>query len=182
MTKKEFMVLVSALKTYYPRENVLPTKESLALWYDALSDLDIETATAALKLHVQRDKFPPAVSDIRMCAVEIVEAVKGENLTWAEAWSDVCDRVAKYGVYREKEALDEMDERTKAAIRVVGWRNLCMSEDLYVERANFRMAFEALAEKKKTEKLIELAIPDGLVQKLAEKFKLKALEGGIENE
>ena len=33
MTKKEFAIFAAALKTYYPREQLLPNSEAMELWF-----------------------------------------------------------------------------------------------------------------------------------------------------
>ena len=70
MTLDEFAILADAIKTYYPRDNMLPTKESMSLWYDALKDLDYKLAEQGLKKYVMSNKFPPAISDIRECSLD----------------------------------------------------------------------------------------------------------------
>ena len=39
MTFKEFGYIADAIKTYFPRDNVLPTEHAMSLWYDGLKDL-----------------------------------------------------------------------------------------------------------------------------------------------
>lgn len=65
MTQKEFMVIAAAIKTYYPKENILPTKEAVSLWYDCLNDLEFAKAQAALKNYTKSNSYPPAIADIR---------------------------------------------------------------------------------------------------------------------
>lgn len=100
MTLKEFAILADAIKTYYPKDNMLPTKESMALWYDALKDLDYRSANLGLKKYVMSNKFPPAISDIRECALDFE---RPKELSEMEAWSLV-SRAMKNGYYgSEKE-------------------------------------------------------------------------------
>ena len=40
MNREEFAALAMAIRTYYPRENLMPNDEALNLWYEALQDLD----------------------------------------------------------------------------------------------------------------------------------------------
>ena len=59
-----------------------------------------------------------------------------------------------YGSYRLQEALDSMDDLTRKAVKRLGFKELCMSENIAVDRANFRMVFEQLANREyETEKL-----------------------------
>lgn len=65
MQKNEFLNLAAAIKTYYPKDNILPTKESMELWYDLLSDLDYKMAQNAMKNYVKKNQYPPTIADLR---------------------------------------------------------------------------------------------------------------------
>ena len=69
MTATEFAQLAAAIKTYYPRDNVLPTDRAMELWFDALKDLEYRNAVAGLKKYVESHKYPPTISDIREYAM-----------------------------------------------------------------------------------------------------------------
>lgn len=99
MTATEFANLTAAIKTYYPRDNVLPTDKAMELWFDALKDLDYRNAVIGLKKYVESNKYPPTISDIREYAMayrptllEIEEKHQGvpmpEHLKkkWEEMW------------------------------------------------------------------------------------------------
>ena len=77
MTQKEFMVIAAAIKTYYPRDNILPTKESVSLWYDCLNDLDFAKTQESLRVYVKSNIYPPTIADIRKHYNEIMEQEKG---------------------------------------------------------------------------------------------------------
>ena len=65
MTRSEFAVLVKALRTYYPRQLLLPNEEALTLWYDQLLDLDYKATAAGLKKWVAKERWSPSIADIR---------------------------------------------------------------------------------------------------------------------
>lgn len=65
MTKKEFATFAMALKTYYPRENILPNEQSMALWYDHLKSIPYEVAEIALRQWVNHNKWSPSIAEIR---------------------------------------------------------------------------------------------------------------------
>lgn len=82
MTFKEFGQLADAIKTYFPRDNMLPTPAAMELWYDMLKDIDYQTAYIGLKNHVATSKFAPTIADIRNGA-----AIKQpQELNEMEAW------------------------------------------------------------------------------------------------
>ena len=65
MTAKEFANLTAAIKTYYPRDYVIPTDKAMELWFNSLKDLDYQNACRGLKKYVETNKFSPSIADIR---------------------------------------------------------------------------------------------------------------------
>lgn len=146
MTKKEFGKIAMALKTYYPRESLLPNDEALELWYRQLCDLQYGVAEAALNKWVATSKWSPTVADLRKNAIEIK---LGNQQDWGEGWERVLKAIRKYGTYDGKRALEELDEISRECVKRLGWYNLCMSEHMTTDRANFRMIYEELAARRK---------------------------------
>lgn len=146
MTKSEFGQLADAIRTYYPKEEILPNAAAMSLWYEQLKDIDYKLASMALQKWVATNKWSPAISDIRG---QVVDIVNPTPKTWGEAWQEVIKAVAHFGYYQEAEAMASLDDLTRHCVKGVGYRQLCISENLSVERANFRMIFENEAEKRK---------------------------------
>lgn len=100
MTAKEFAILTDAIKTYYPRENILPSKEAMKLWYEMLKDLDYQSASIGLKRYVMTNKFSPSVSDIR-------EYATGQNeltdLSEMEAWAKISKAIGNANYHADEE-------------------------------------------------------------------------------
>ena len=145
MNKAEFAQIVMALQTYYPRENLLKTSQEAALWYDMLEDIPYSTAEIGIKKWVMTNKWSPSISDIRAMS-EIV--TRGEAKDWGNAWEEVINSIGAYGIYHIREALETFDEITREAVERVGYRNICMSENIMAERANFRDIYKELSERK----------------------------------
>ena len=57
MNKKEFGIFAAALKTYYPKEQILPNQQAMELWYRELCDIPYITAEAALRKWVVISKW-----------------------------------------------------------------------------------------------------------------------------
>lgn len=83
MTVDEFAKLADAIKTYFPRDNMLPTDTAMELWYDMLKDMDYQLAYIGLKNHVATSNFAPTIADIRNGAV----ISQPQELNEMEAWS-----------------------------------------------------------------------------------------------
>lgn len=100
MTFKEFGMLADAIKTYFPRDNILPTNEAMELWYDMLKDLDYKSACIGLKKHVASSRFAPTIADIRENVVSINEP---QELNEMEAWALVSNAIRRSGYNSEEE-------------------------------------------------------------------------------
>jgi hypothetical protein len=170
MTKKEFAMLAAGIRSYYPKENILPNEEAMELWFRQLEDISFKTASTALSKWVSLNRWSPAISDLREMASEIEQ---GELPDWGEAWENVIKAIARCGSYDEEGALGSMDELTRISVQRLGWLTLCMSEDISIERANFRMIYEAEAKRKKREQQIPPR-----VRQITAGFELKGIEEG----
>ena len=146
INKKEFAIFASALRTYYPKEKLLPNEQALELWYKQLQDIPYQVAEVTLNKWVAINKWSPSIADIREQATALI---KGEAKDWGDAWQDVLIAMGKYGSYQEQKALDSLDETTRRVVKRLGFRNLCMSEEIQVDRANFRMIYEQEQQREK---------------------------------
>lgn len=152
MTKKEFAVMVKCILAYYPNSQALQSPEAVELWYRQLSDIPYEIANGALDRWVASNKWPPTIADIREAAVDLVE---GETEDWSEGWEAVIKAIGRWGMHREAEALANMPETARKTVQRLGWQNICLSEDISVERANFRQIYLSISERKKKELQIQ---------------------------
>lgn len=160
MNKKEFGLFASALKTYFPRETaLLPNNEALELWFLQLQDIPFPVAEVALNKWVATIKWSPSIADIREMAASIQY---GDLPEWGAAWEKVLRCIREYGSYNEKKALDSLDELTRTAVKRIGFRSICLSENITADRANFRLIFEQLVEQKKKEQQMSLALQESI--------------------
>lgn len=68
MNKFEFSNIVKAIRTYYPKETILPNDEAMTLWYDQLKDLDYKATAEGLKKWVAVERWSPSIADLREAA------------------------------------------------------------------------------------------------------------------
>lgn len=173
MNKQEFSKWAMALKTYYPREQLLPNQQAMELWYNALNDIPMEVAEAALMKWVATNKWSPTIAEIR----ETVTGVKhGEKKDWSEAWADVRLAIQRFGMYRAGEAMDSFEPITREAVRRLGFYNLCVSENEISARARFREVFENLADSDHVRKQLPIGLRD--VIKHIQGNTVLGIEGG----
>lgn len=169
MNKKEFAVLADCIKSYFPREKVMPTKESMTLWYEALKDLDFNMAMMAVKKHSLTSKWSPTIAEIRESAVSIAEPEK----SWSEGWEQVRLAIGRYGYCNEKDALESMDAVTREAAKRLGWQTICTTEldDIHVLRANFRMIYEQIQESHEADAILPSDMKEQIDTARAEEVK-----------
>lgn len=153
MNREEFKTFAKAMKTFYPREQLLPSLESMEMWYRELADIPYPVAEAALRKYVATNKFSPTIEDIREMAATVEN---GDKPLWSDGWDQVLRSVRKYGSYRPVEAMESMDEITREAVRRLGYKELCMSENIMAERAQFRMIFEQIVDRRQTNSQISV--------------------------
>ena len=170
MTREQFAKFSMALKTYFPRENLLPNTQAMELWYNQLGDIPYELAEAGLQKWVATEKWSPTIADIRGMASGIQN---GDIPDWGDAWEKVQKAIRRYGSYQPAEALESLPELARIAVKQIGWRNLCFSENEAADRANFRICYERAAERKKADAMI----PDRL-KNIIGKMQVGMIEKG----
>ena len=149
MTFKEFGQLADAIKTYFPRDNVLPTRESMELWYDMLKDLDYKYAYLGLKMHVASCKFAPTIADIREQATSTVQS---QGLNEMEAWAFV-SKALRNGLYGAEEEFAKLPELVQKAVgNPSNLRNWAQTDADSVEnviQSNFMRAYRTEAKRQR---------------------------------
>lgn len=155
MEREEFKVLAKGLKAVFTQPTFLPDADAFNIWYELLKDIEYKVANVAVQKYMLTNRFPPTIADIRQLAADVKT---GEKPLWSDGWEEVLRAISKYGSYRETEALQSMTETTRAAVKRLGFRNLCMSENIMAERANFRMIFEQIADREHKEKQIPMTL------------------------
>lgn len=161
MDKREFGLLASALRTYYPKENILPNKEAMQLWYRELQDIPFPVAEAALRKWVSTNKWSPSIAEVRETAATIQH---GELPDWDEAWEQVCKAIRKFGFYEPRKALESLDPLARQCVDRLGFRNLCVSENPVADRANFRDCYKVLLHREQVNQQVALPLQDAIKQ------------------
>ncbi|WP_235912641.1 replicative helicase loader/inhibitor [Velocimicrobium porci] len=157
MNVTEFATIASAIKAAYPNANLMPDKRSKEIWYTMLSDLDYVVCMTAIKEHISTNRFPPSIAEIREQCANIAI---GKVPDWGEGWEQVEKAIRSCGMYQEEEALKRMDETTKICVKRLGWKNICLSENIVADRANFRMIYEQIVNRSKREAQLSLGLKE----------------------
>lgn len=169
MTRKEFATFAMALKTYYPRETLLPNDQAMELWYRELEDIPYQLAEAALRKWVATNKWSPSIAELRELTSDFVN---GEQMTWGESWEKALDAVRRYGSYNKQAALDSLDPITRKCVENIGYIELCKSENIMVERAHFQKIFDVYVKRERTDQRLSAPLLEAIKQ-----FKISRMDG-----
>lgn len=151
MTEEQFLIIAKTIKTFYPDKKIIESDEEAYLWYEMLKDIDYKSASAAIKRWVSLNKWCPTIADIREMSAE----VKGNTVNeWEEEWDKVIDAVHRYGYTRPEEALNSLPEMTRNIVKRLGYKTICMSENISIERANFRDVYNREADKQREQNIL----------------------------
>jgi len=152
VTEQEFMKIAAAIKTSYPAVN---DKASMNIWYMMLSDIDYQICQNAVLELISTLKFPPTIAEIReKCSMLTSLPVKD----WGEAWEEVLMAIRRFGYPQELEAMNSLDDLTRKCVKRIGYQNICMSDNISADRANFRMIYETEAQRKRTDNQLPLSL------------------------
>lgn len=173
MKKTEVVQLLAVINAAFP--NMQITETTVELWHELLGDLDFELAKAAVKKLILESPYPPTIADIRKHVMEITTPPE-DRIDAAEAWGEVIRAIWHHGYYCEKEALESMSPRTAKVVRYMGWREICLSEDINVVRGQFIKMYNAVVERERQERLLPAALKEE-IKKLSDGMSLKMIEG-----
>lgn len=173
MNKRQFIVITEVIMSFFPDfEKKISTDTRLKIWYEMFEDLDFNSTQAALKKVLIDSKFMPTVSEIRQAVAEIENPAT--SITGAEAWGQVKKAIGRYGMYNPEEAFESMDQEVARLVRRFGWKDICMSDKIGVERSNFMKLWEEQQKKDK-----HYAALPGSVKMQIENNKAKKLQNTV---
>lgn len=140
MTRKDFVKIISILKTAYPNKKMIETDAEMEVWYRILGDIDKNDLERATIKAVTTLVFPPSIAELRLLATE-----GDKPKDWGEGWDLVRRAVSRFGSYRPQEAIEWISTQDQLAGQIaqrLGFRDICLAENLEYVRANFRMMYE----------------------------------------
>jgi len=172
MTKGEIAKILAVLAAAYPKFEVDDVK--VQVWYEMLGDLEYSIVNIAIKKLIMQNTFPPSIAEVRKAVTELMNP---EQVTSSEAWGEVTRAIRNYGYYCEEEALASMSPITAQLVRYMGWREICMSEDIGVIRGQFLKMYQQVRERDRREMLLPADLRQG-IQRLAGMMDVKAIAGG----
>lgn len=177
MTVEEFSNILKGIQAIYPRESICPDDESKSVWFKLLKDLEYSVCQAAVLKLVCSSKFAPTIAEIREQASQIIQP---ERKNWLEGWGMVQKTLHSVGMHRPQEAFERLrqfDETTARVAEMMGWQNLCLSENPVADRANFRQCYETM-QKRETDALKLPSSVSRVVEQISSDMGTKKLISG----
>lgn len=79
MTKHEFKDLAELIAVLFPKEKIVFTRPMADAWYEALKDLEYESAKEGILKYAQNNQWFPSIADIRKNAPQTFHDVTEEE-------------------------------------------------------------------------------------------------------
>lgn len=155
MNEKEFAMIALAVRTVYSNFKVMPDKASANIWFEMLKDIPYKQINLALKEYISTNKYPPTIADLRELASNYNNMPVPD---FGEAWEEVINAIRKHGYMEVENAYASMSPLTVKCVKRIGWQNICMSENVTADRANFRMIYETEQKRERERNQLSLEI------------------------
>lgn len=173
MDREQFKTLVKGMKAIYSQPTFIPDQDAFNMWFALMGDLPYEVCNVAIQKYMLTNKFPPTVAEIREIAANVVG---GDPMTWGESWERALNAVRRYGSYNQAAALDSLDPLTRKCVDSIGYMQLCMSENIMVERAHFQKIFDVFQRREQTERQMPLGLQEAIsrlqIKSMDEKLRI----------
>jgi len=158
MTKPDAIEALAVLTAAYNRE--IP-EQTLRIYVKALEDLDRDSLLGATTDLMVTSKFFPTVAELRRRAVEISAGGELPPDAYA-AWFEIAEAAARVG--RDRRPSWSHPAIGAALDQIGGYRRICDSELIGVERSHFLKAYDVLVERTLREAQIPAALQSSLQQ------------------
>lgn len=174
-SNEQFLNMMNGLRAAYPRFKVADSAEGMRMWEAMLSDIPYEQLSKAVQKHISTSKYPPSIADIRELATHETPS------DWGQGWELTLRLIRRHGSYGEQEALEELkqkDIRAYKTVKRMSFKELCFSENITADRANFRMIYEQVKEQDKYNQQLPERLRDRQLDELEQnKWMLPEQEG-----
>lgn len=144
-TREEVLRILAVTAAAYPNFNL--QEETIRVYTRLLADIPVEALEAGALQHVSASKFFPTVAELRDCAFAIVA---GEDRVPSayEAWGMVQAEIRRIGSYSRPDFGQTAIQR---AVEIMGWRELCLSDQPEYDRAHFFRVYDSLVSRQRAD-------------------------------
>lgn len=154
MNKEQFIKGLKYLGIAYNKEF---NEEQATVWYDFFKDTDFEVFRQAVKRIIPKSKYMPSIAELRGEIASITNPVL--QLDVDKEWEKVLTVIRRYGTYITREQFDDaFNSTTKGIIEVIGWRKLCLSENIEFQRKIFYDMFNNLQKRNEDASVMQVGM------------------------
>lgn len=158
MTFDEAMKLAMIAMAGFPGIQDKNVRPIALIWSRVLEDVPYEIAEQALMRVLARVKYFPTAAELREAVLEMTS----EELPTAwEAWAEVRRTVQKYGFYEPQAAQSDLNPLVWKAVSVIGWREICLTDEPEIVRAQFVRVYDTLLRRERDERSLPMALRAG---------------------
>jgi hypothetical protein len=149
MTPSEVTRILEFAKGAYPRQTV--SKETIAAYTTMLVDLDYEACKEALKRHCATSEWFPSIAALRGLAAQVgADPIPDQGAAWGEVMNAI-----RWVGYARTPTFSH--PAVAAAVRAIGWFEICTTENLEATRAHWNQAYKGYRDRE-----IEARVSEGL--------------------
>ena len=172
MVKKEWGILVKAMKAVYADPKFLPDEYSAEVWFRLVKDINYKDAENAIQKHMASSPYPPTIADIRKGAAEMASQASGDTeIDALTAWAMV-RKAAQNSNYHSEEEFEKLPSAVQQAVghpdNLKEWASMDSESFDTVEQSHFIRAYRSVLERRKTtdslppnlQQLYKTAIPE----------------------
>ena len=125
MTEQETIRIVTLIVMSYPSSEKFKDETSLkgmvAAWKVFFADDNAQLVELAVQKHINVNKWPPSVAEIRE---QIISIVRPDIVPPDVAWSAVCDLLYAYGEFSNPNLYSVLPELVARIVEIIGWSKL----------------------------------------------------------
>lgn len=146
-TKKEVSALITLLEeTYHVKDEY--SDGAVLVYHKVLEDIPFEVLEAAALEHIANSQWFPKPSELRQKAMsysipQIPSALEG--------WGEVQAEIRRVGYMGRPQFANPVTAR---CVESLGWKYLCLSEDLMADRAHFLKAYDQVSSREQRDRVL----------------------------
>ena len=177
MNRQETIEILTILIVAYPRFDCFQGEKldiAIKLWNEMFKDIPYPIIEVAVQKLMLESPHPPTIADVNRRIAEIIMPKEDDAAT---AWGEVLKAIRLYGYSRESDALASLPERAAMVARMMGWQEICASEEPGVTRGQYLRMYDSIAARDRNEAML----PESLKQKIheiAESHDIRMIKAG----
>ena len=171
MTLQETITLLFLAKNLYPRDKGLNRSDEelmdmAKIWSEMLKDIPFGVGKSAVGAHAASSPYAPAISEIRAYARKLPHP---REMTGEEAYAIAMKTIRRFGnapykdfatgKYPYERARENTPPEVWRVMELLGYRNMCMSENRELLRSQFLQTWDKLDREQREQEALAPFLP-----------------------